>query len=508
MRSTNYQAKLFADFQADELRIDRLLQEKAKLVRQNKASTTKIQRLTKEVAHLKAQLASLVKDNDHYQTLAKTDSNNIGLPTSQTKINQKKRIPNSRVKSNKTKGDQKGHTKSSLAPFTAAEVTEHVTHELTVCPNCHGRHIRKTTKVKTKDELDFQIVIIKRRHEFPTYICDDCGKKSYEAIPNNLKEANQYGPILKAYALSLMNEANVSLDKTQRMIMGLTYDNLRPSQGYLAKLQKQAAKGLKPFGRELKQKLLKQKLLYWDDTVVMVNTKRACLRYYGTEKLALYRAHEHKDLKSIKDDALLTQLPADCHVMHDNNKVNYNPIFNYANVECNVHLMRDLQKCVDNTGHQWAKDLRKLISLTNINRKELLSQGSSSFDETTEANFYFKLNQALALGHEESKTTSNSYYAPTERALIKRIVDYTPEYFSWVTNFNLPFSNNLSERSLRGVKSKMKVAGQFENITSSKNYAAIRSYLETSYRNGKNPTKALERLMAGKPYQLKELIEK
>ncbi|MDF7637856.1 hypothetical protein PT285_00155 [Lactobacillus sp. ESL0791] len=147
MRSTNYQAKLFADFQADELRIDRLLQEKAELVRQNKASTTKIQRLTKEVAHLKAQLASLVKDNDHYQTLAKTDGNNSGLPTSQTKINQKKRIPNSRVKSNKTKGGQKGHTKSSLAPFTAAEVTEHVTHELTTCPNCHGKHIRLLRKL-------------------------------------------------------------------------------------------------------------------------------------------------------------------------------------------------------------------------------------------------------------------------------------------------------------------------------------------------------------------------
>ena len=54
----------------------------------------------------------------------------------------------------------------------------------------------------------------------------------------------------------------------------------------------------------------------------------------------------------------------------------------------------------------------------------------------------------------------------------------------------------------------MKVAGQFENIISSKNYATIRSYIETSYRNEKNPTKALEKLMASKPYQVKELLQK
>lgn len=111
-------------------------------------------------------------------------------------------------------------------------------------------------------------------------------------------------------------------------------------------------------------------------------------------------------------------------------------------------------------------------------------------------------------GYQEWQQLGNSYYALMEHTLIKRIVTYTPQYFAWVTNFALPFSNNLSERSLRGVKSKMKVAGQFENITSSKNYATIRSYIETSYRNEKNPTKALEKLMVSKPYQVKELLQK
>ena len=53
----------------------------------------------------------------------------------------------------------------------------------------------------------------------------------------------------------------------------------------------------------------------------------------------------------------------------------------------------------------------------------------------------------------------------------------------WVYNFEVPFPNNLSERGLRGVKSKQKASGQFWNIESAKFYATIRTYIETCQRN-------------------------
>ena len=76
-----------------------------------------------------------------------------------------------------------------------------------------------------------------------------------------------------------------------------------------------------------------------------------------------------------------------------------------------------------------------------------------------------------------------------------------------MVNFDLPFSNNVSERALRGVKSKMKISGQFQTEEMAKNYAAIRSYIETSYRNGVNEMKALIRLCEGRPYTLTELLK-
>ena len=69
------------------------------------------------------------------------------------------------------------------------------------------------------------------------------------------------------------------------------------------------------------------------------------------------------------------------------------------------------------------------------------------------------------------------------------------------------FINNLSERALRGIKSKMKIAGQFQNIINAEYYAIIRSYIETCYRNNINGYETLVKLMNNEPYTLNEILE-
>ena len=76
----------------------------------------------------------------------------------------------------------------------------------------------------------------------------------------------------------------------------------------------------------------------------------------------------------------------------------------------------------------------------------------------------------------------------------------------WLYDFEVPFTNNLSERGLRGVKSKQKASGQFWNVDSASWYATIRSYIETCARNGVNEYNALLMLSLGKPYTLNEIL--
>ncbi|GMO40108.1 MAG: hypothetical protein Ta2F_16190 [Termitinemataceae bacterium] len=63
-------------------------------------------------------------------------------------------------------------------------------------------------------------------------------------------------------------------------------------------------------------------------------------------------------------------------------------------------------------------------------------------------------------------------------------VNYNDEYLAWVIDFDIPFTNNLSERSLCDAKSKIKISGQFQNEKTASYYANIKSYIETCNRNG------------------------
>ena len=86
-------------------------------------------------------------------------------------------------------------------------------------------------------------------------------------------------------------------------------------------------------------------------------------------------------------------------------------------------------------------------------------------------------------------------------------MEYKANYFLWMHDFSLPTDDNLSERALRGAKSKMKIAGQFQNEQYAKFYADIKTYIETCYRNEINPTDALIRLMEDNPYTVSEILK-
>ena len=70
----------------------------------------------------------------------------------------------------------------------------------------------------------------------------------------------------------------------------------------------------------------------------------------------------------------------------------------------------------------------------------------------------------------------------------------------------MPPTNNIAERSLRGVKVKQKVSGQYQDIKNAGYFADIKSYIDTCNRNSTPSFDALGKLMAGQPYTIAELI--
>ena len=312
------------------------LRESLRRLKQSKDSAKK--QYTESLAEKDAIIKELQNRLAHAEALLNHDGNNI--------------IPNSRRSTGKPKGGQTGHPKASLAEPDESEVTSTAGHPLQddeCCPNCGLTDCTPTGEAEVKYEYDIQVKVVKIKHEFYYYECNNCGTVFRSQIPPNLKEKVQYGSGLQAFALSLTNTVNAAMNKASMFLAGITGGGLTPCEGYIAKLQARAAKGLRQFREDLKLILITRKIIYWDDTVIFILMARACFRFYGDEAIAYYTAHAHKDMESLDDDNVLNLLTSDTKAMHDHCTVNYNEKYSFENIECNQHLQRDLQKNTDDT---------------------------------------------------------------------------------------------------------------------------------------------------------------
>ena len=463
------------------------------------------ERLSEKDAEIEA-LKALVA---HYEAVLARDSTNTGTPTGQTPPGKNRHVPNSRRSSGRAKGGQPGHPKHELEPPPEDAINsweEHRLEEGDSCPACGSTNLRFTGEYEDRYEVDVRVEVIKRRHRYWMYECMGCGTTVYSSEGPGLSARCVYGPNVQAFSLSLMNTANAAMNKVPVILSGMTFGECSPCEGYMAKLQKRAAQGLEGFWNGLSALLATRLLVYWDDTVVMADRKRICLRFYGDETIAIYAAHEKKDMAGVIEDGILDMLSEMARVMHDHNSISYNARFVFLNIECNAHLQRDLQKSADETGHAELLEMKELISRTIKDRNDLRSEGKARFPEEYVRRFNGQLDDILERAETTAGENESPYSGQFERALVRRVKEYRTNYFAWVADFSIPTTNNLAERALRGVKTKMKVSGQFASVETANCYARIRTYTETCRRNRINEMEALSRLCQGKPYTVEEIF--
>lgn len=459
-----------------------------------------IQEKDKEINALKKEIAKL-------HSIMDNNTSNSGIPTSKTKIGEKKYIPNSREKSNKTVGGQLGHKKHKLLRFSEEEATEVVEVSPKLCPKCGSNKIEIEKESIDKCETDYEVKVIKRLYKFKDCKCKNCGSHFHTPIPNNLKEDNQYGSTVKSLAVCLNNEIYTPFNKVVKLVEGITNGEIKLSEGYVAKLQKQASDNLDEYIEELKEYIPKQEVYGWDDGVISINTKDGILRTYCTDQVALFIAHEHKNEEGLKEDGILSNTKKDTIVMHDHILHNYNEKYQFENVECLIHLIRRLKKMRENTKHEWCDKLRELLSKANQERNKLIKEKINCFSEEYLNELTKSYDKIMEEAKEVNDEDTNNYFFKEEMNFIKDLEKYKKHYLLWAYRFDIPSTNNNSERNIRPVKSKMKISGQFKNIETAKYYARIRSYIETCKKNGINIIDACVRLMNNKPYSLNEILQ-
>ena len=86
----------------------------------------------------------------------------------------------------------------------------------------------------------------------------------------------------------------------------------------------------------------------------------------------------------------------------------------------------------------------------------------------------------------------------TSRNLLERLINYEDEVLRFLTNPEVPFTNNQGENDIRMTKVQQKISGCFRSMQGAKIFCRIRGFLVTCRKHGESPANALSDLFAGK----------
>ncbi|MFL6055195.1 MAG: hypothetical protein ACJ72W_20145 [Actinoallomurus sp.] len=84
--------------------------------------------------------------------------------------------------------------------------------------------------------------------------------------------------------------------------------------------------------------------------------------------------------------------------------------------------------------------------------------------------------------------------------LAKRLHDKAGQVWLWCRNFDVPWTNNASERALKNPKLHQKVSGYWHTLATLTGYCRLRSYLISARNHGIRPIDAIHAALARNPW--------
>ena len=345
------------------------------------------------------------------------------------------------------------------------------------CLSCAGKNLHPTGRSKTRQLIDLKVVVSATDFVSEEYRCEECGANFYAKFPSGLPNEVNYGPEVKSFSSFLNNYCNVSLDKTAETLWEMSGGAITISKGTLSNLSKEFSTRVSSPLNEIIKDLRQAPVIQTDATNARVSGKNAYIFVYANKNGKVYSAQAHKGI------AALTGSPIDNYAgiaVHDHDISFYR--FGAYHQECNVHVLRYLLDAAENEPHlSWHIRMRQLLLDMNRDRKVLLAAGVMSFDAETLTSHRRRYKEILDMADSEYALNPPTKYFKNGFNLAARLRKFQANHLLFLENFQVPFDNNLSERSLRVAKGKMKSAGTFRSmIRGMQRYCDFLSVAETS----------------------------
>ncbi len=470
VREKDGQIKMLQDYIASiEQEIDSM---KKELVEKDK----KIEKLQKTDVALRNQI-------DKLKVSLNKNSINSSKPPSTDGFREAK-ASSTRRRSGKKPGGQPGHRGHTAKYFpNPTEIVEKKPPAICSC----GGHINCGTNYTPKQTVDIKIeleIVEERRFDGQ---CEICGMFHHGDFSETFVNPVQYGSNVKAFIAILNCYGNVPVNKTVEILNGISGGVLNLSEGTVVNIQKNLAEKLNETIEIIKHRLIACNVLGADETGCRINGKLNWIQIFSNNQFTLFGLNEKRG--SLYADgmdvlALFTGI-----LVHDHFKAYYkHELMSHA--ECNAHILRYLQAVIEIMKHPWATEMAELLRELNKLKKDYLALGINSIDEDELNSIHARYDKILEEGNAQYeaaiKNKKSIPYYNDERLLLKRLTEYKEEHLRFLTNFEVPFDNNGSERDARFFKNKIKVSGGFRSAEAASNYIIIASLISTLRKHDAN----------------------
>lgn len=501
---TNYQKKFEKDYQNLYKKNVVVITEKKALKKQNTLLKKEVKYLKftiqdivdvaigKAVAPLLAEINVIKKENtklkkevSRLKNQINKDSSNSGKPPSSNGF--KKVIQNNRVKSNKSVGGQKGHKGTYLKPVK--NPNKIVVYKKDKC-DCGGAINHE--KYSAKQEFNIKVITEVIEHRYHDGVCTVCGKVHNQQIPKELNNPANYGTSIKRFITFLNNQGLVSIDRSSEFLKLITNNLIKVSKGTVCNWNNELSNKLKPVIKYIEENLLNSEILHVDETPIKVNGKKMYIHNASTNKYTLQAVHKRRSAKAVEDIGFLKRY---CGIIVSDHYLLYYK-YGQDNAECNVHISRYLKNISEITKHTWDKNFLDFLYKIKELKEKKINAKYIKFNNEELSNIYKEYDDILKLGVREYEEAHHK--EEDERKLLARLKKYKENHLMFIKNFKVPFSNNQSERDLRGAKTKQKI-GKFRSLDGAKTYAIIRSIQLTCQKNSINFLEAISNAFNNKP---------
>ncbi len=414
------------------------------------------------------------------------NSNNSSIPSSTEIANPKpKKNQSLRKKSDKKVGAQLGRDGVTLLKSDTPDEIIQLDYTLDNCKKCSFDLSSTIAKLKEKRQvLDLELSSIDTKiteHQSFSKICPECGYDNHDnAFASSVTPNISYGTTITA----MISYLSVSQYMANKRIVSLLSNlfNLTLSEGSITNLLAKASRLSQSEIENIKRLLSKAPIVGIDETGCKVDGVKHWHWTFQDKNNTLVVANKSRGTKVITE-TFENGFSNAC-VVHDNYS-SYSTLECESEQLCLAHKLRDLNYAIECDNTKLMKDIKLLL-------KEAIKDDKEDLTST----------QRVSLKVQYDKTLQHLLLMPTipKSETAKQIKSFTKsknKIFTFLLDADIPADNNASERAIRNVKVKQKVSGQFKSLDGAKNYATLRSIIDTSRKRGLNEFESLVTIIQG-----------